>query len=184
MLSHTKLKRRRRILGSPARLIVADSVLPTQPSVLTWTSAALSSKTVNRFERDTGVGAFPEQKSGPLVDRGKLVPTSRSWIDCGVASADSATNTNLRDGRAGTTNGASSSEESIRVKCPGSEPSLWTLRRRWGRQQKNSLGSSSMAPNDAGAREACRHHCPPRPIWETRSSRLQISSNDALVLVD
>ena len=31
-------------------------------------------------------------------------PTHRSWIDCGVASADSGTNTNLRDGRAGTTN--------------------------------------------------------------------------------
>ena len=55
----------------------------------------------------------PEQ-SGPLVDRGKLVPTSpRSWTDCGVASADSGTNTNLRDGRAraaaglGTVNGDS-----------------------------------------------------------------------------
>ena len=47
---------------------------------------------------------------------------SRSWIDCGVALTDSGTNTNLRDGHAGaaadlvTTNGASSSEESIRVK--------------------------------------------------------------------
>ena len=45
---------------------------------------------------------------------------SRSWIDCGVASTDSGTNTNLRDGRAGdaadlTKNGASSSEESIRI---------------------------------------------------------------------
>ena len=56
-----------------------------------------------------------------------LVSRSRSWIDCGVASPDSGT-TNLRVGRR-TTNGASSSEESIRVKCPGSEPSLRTLLR-------------------------------------------------------
>ena len=33
------------------------------------------------------------QNSGPLVDRRKLVPTSRSWTDCGVASADSRTHT-------------------------------------------------------------------------------------------
>ena len=176
--------------NSRARLIVADLVLPT--SVMTWTSAALSSKTVNRFERDTGVGAVPEQKSGPLVDRKKLVPTSRSWIDCGVASADSATNTNLRDGRAGTTTGHPHPKNRSESNVQGLNPHC-RLSADDGdldspqRQQKNSLGSSSRAPHDAGknhAREACRHRCPPRPIWETRSSRLQISSNDALVLVD
>ena len=38
------------------------------------------------------------------------------------------------------------------------------------------------------AREACHHRCPPLltawPIWETRSARLQISSNVALVRDD
>ena len=63
---------------------------------------------------------------------------SRSWIDCGVASPDYGTNTTLRDGRAGTTNGASSSEESIRVKSwwmappTTAGPSLRTLRLRRG----------------------------------------------------
>ena len=67
---------------------------------------------------------------GPALSN--LVSHSRSWIHCGVASADSETNTNLRDGRAGaavmvTTNGASSSEESTRVKSwwvegPGLNP--------------------------------------------------------------
>ena len=68
-----------------------------------------------QHRRTLGTLLVPQQISQDLLP----VQPTHGPGSTGVASSDSGTNTNLRDGRAGaadTTNGASSSEESTRVK--------------------------------------------------------------------